>query len=262
MWWPIQIIPVLLATTALGQQSNGLDSQDNALEGVGKSKGVQNIANVGRNVCPKKQPTEHSACDTLPQVNALERLSSTFVNVSSGIRCVYGSACCCGSCDDSIVFTCSRGSWSAYHTLQHEICKSGDCGKGPVDGGWSEWHTDLECNYGQLTYYRDCNNPAPANGGRECSGRETKKESCAVESWCECTSLTVWDGRTSQHIGNCLTSTRGRGYWCYVSSNTECPDRRPSSRSPGLYYSHRACDTQEPAPFMAETNVKKTSKKQ
>jgi hypothetical protein len=179
----------------------------------------------------------------------------------------------------------------------------------PVDGGWSDWYLrDLECRYGQMTWYRDCNNPVPSNGGRTCYGRRTKTESCSDPvdggwgEWrdegscsygrqtqvrrcdspkpanggrdcygksertvpcdqggalCECTSLTLWDERTSQNIGNCLTSTRGKGYWCYVASTSECSDKKASSRSKGLYYSYRACDKHDPQPIASPNHPRR-----
>ncbi|XP_035659771.1 hemicentin-1-like [Branchiostoma floridae] len=42
----------------------------------------------------------------------------------------------------------------------------------PVDGGWSDWvdgACSVTCGGGMYTRTRDCNNPAPANGGAECT---------------------------------------------------------------------------------------------
>merc|ERR1712236_172199 len=60
-------------------------------------------------------------------------------------------------------------------------------------------------------------------------------------NYCECETIILRDERTQQNIGNCLTSYQGR-FWCYVSANSQCPDKRPSPRANGLYASYVACD--------------------
>ncbi|XP_073229802.1 ectin-like [Porites lutea] len=52
----------------------------------------------------------------------------------------------------------------------------------PVDGGftsWSEWsHCSRSCDDGTKVRYRSCTNPAPANGGLECTGDRNQTERC------------------------------------------------------------------------------------
>ncbi|XP_077867573.1 uncharacterized protein LOC144356754 [Saccoglossus kowalevskii] len=50
-----------------------------------------------------------------------------------------------------------------------------------VDGGWSEWYPgacSASCGNGTIAYTRECNNPAPQNGGADCYGEAQKEEVC------------------------------------------------------------------------------------
>ena len=62
---------------------------------------------------------------------------------------------------------------------QTRWCTKGAC---QVDGGWSDFgdwsECSAECGDGVQTRSRSCNNPAPANGGAECEGKETETRSC------------------------------------------------------------------------------------
>lgn len=58
--------------------------------------------------------------------------------------------------------------------------ESGPCAAppGPVNGGWSDWTSWSACSGGSQTRIRTCTNPAPANGGANCSGLSTETQSC------------------------------------------------------------------------------------
>ena len=51
-----------------------------------------------------------------------------------------------------------------------------------VDGGWSEWTHWSECNQpcngGQHKRIRDCTNPTPHSGGKECDGNNEEFKPC------------------------------------------------------------------------------------
>ena len=52
----------------------------------------------------------------------------------------------------------------------------------PIDGGWSEWsdwsECSKECGGGRQSRTRTCNNPAPEDGGKDCSGDDKEKQDC------------------------------------------------------------------------------------
>ncbi|CAH3191315.1 unnamed protein product, partial [Porites evermanni] len=51
-----------------------------------------------------------------------------------------------------------------------------------VHGNWNSWSSwpncNKPCNGGSKTRKRLCNNPEPANGGRDCEGSATESQSC------------------------------------------------------------------------------------
>ena len=50
-----------------------------------------------------------------------------------------------------------------------------------VDGNWSPFEDgvcSVTCGKGTLKRTRKCNNPAPANGGKECAGSATEDVYC------------------------------------------------------------------------------------
>ncbi|XP_070552674.1 coadhesin-like [Ptychodera flava] len=52
----------------------------------------------------------------------------------------------------------------------------------PVNGKYTEWYDFSECSATcVITAYRNCTNPAPLAGGKECSGVNTKYEECGAE---------------------------------------------------------------------------------
>ena len=77
----------------------------------------------------------------------------------------------------------------------------------PVDGGWSDWITDAQCTqradgtYKQ-TKTRLCNNPAPINGGVNCSGVDIELIPC---------NPSPIDGKWSKWITNKECKKQGNG---------------------------------------------------
>ncbi|GIY13520.1 hypothetical protein CDAR_68362 [Caerostris darwini] len=62
---------------------------------------------------------------------------------------------------------------------QIDYCNNAEC---PVNGDWGSWSPwgscSSSCNKGQKKRFRACDNPAPAGGGRECSGPAQETEFC------------------------------------------------------------------------------------
>lgn len=55
-----------------------------------------------------------------------------------------------------------------------------------LDGNWTDWSQwspcSLTCGGGNQTQRRSCNNPAPANGGNNCSATDTETETQTCNS--------------------------------------------------------------------------------
>ena len=64
-------------------------------------------------------------------------------------------------------------------SVESRACNEQAC---PVDGGWSDygdWSVcSKECGGGEQTRERNCNNPAPENGGAECQGESVESRAC------------------------------------------------------------------------------------
>ena len=54
-----------------------------------------------------------------------------------------------------------------------------------VDGGWSEWSQfspcSKTCGGGSITRFRNCNNPSPLNGGKNCPGEYFESQDCNTD---------------------------------------------------------------------------------
>ncbi|KAL9951953.1 hypothetical protein ACROYT_G044713 [Oculina patagonica] len=77
---------------------------------------------------------------------------------------------------------------SQFEEMLKATCEtSGSNGK-PVDGGWSNYSKwskcSKSCKGGKMTRTRDCNNPAPANGGQDCKGKSKQTISCNKKIRC------------------------------------------------------------------------------
>ncbi|XP_053386636.1 SCO-spondin-like [Mercenaria mercenaria] len=122
-----------------------------------------------------------------------------------------------------------------------QTCFSKQC---PIDGGWSVYTTytcSVTCGRGQQISLRDCNNPSPQFGGKDCEGLSHKITECNLTPCAIDGSWGVWSNWTS-----CSTScgsgrqTRARlcdspspqygGYNCsgnntqtQLCHNPECP---------------------------------------
>ncbi|XP_063408764.1 SCO-spondin-like [Mytilus trossulus] len=63
--------------------------------------------------------------------------------------------------------------------IEFKSCQTADC---PVDGSWTSWSSWSDCpdncNGEILSRKRNCTNPMPQNGGKQCIGNETETSSC------------------------------------------------------------------------------------
>jgi hypothetical protein len=74
----------------------------------------------------------------------------------------------------------------------------------PVNGGWSDWGAcSLTCGGGTQT--RTCTNPAPANGGANCTGASS--QACNTQSCTNTLSCTITVDKPTLNIGDTLSAT-------------------------------------------------------
>uniref|UniRef100_H3AZK2 TIL domain-containing protein n=1 Tax=Latimeria chalumnae TaxID=7897 RepID=H3AZK2_LATCH len=129
----------------------------------------------------------------------------------------------------------------AYHNCSYCTCQHGQlnctfhlC---PVDGGmslWSTWSTcSLSCGgLGQMTRSRSCTNPAPANGGKGCSGPTAEIKYCQTPE-CEKSS-----GPTVEPTSSSPDSGEGYGAW---TSWTPCSKSCSDPEYPAIKTRSRFC---------------------
>jgi len=93
-----------------------------------------------------------------------------------------------------------------------------------VDGGWSEWEPfgpcDKSCGGGYKRQYRYCNNPWPANGGKECDGSNVNAVECNTHA---CPVNGGWGSWSA--FGSC-SQTCGAGY---KMRYRQCTDPEPAN---------------------------------
>eukprot|EP00058_Branchiostoma_floridae_P016888 XP_002602376.1 hypothetical protein BRAFLDRAFT_97997 [Branchiostoma floridae] len=100
---------------------------------------------------------------------------SDWVDGECSVTCGSGTLTRTRDCDNpapangGIDCTLTDGTTGLTETESGVACNEDPC---PVDGGWSDWvdgECSVTCGSGTLTRTRDCDNPAPANGGIDCT---------------------------------------------------------------------------------------------
>ena len=89
------------------------------------------------------------------------------------------------------------------------------CSSPQVDGGWSDYgdwsKCSVDCGDGVQTRSRSCDNPAPANGGAGCEGKDTETRTCNM-GVCSCEGNTCYQGDENYvplTLGSTLNSPNG-----------------------------------------------------
>ncbi|KAM7440987.1 hypothetical protein ABFA07_009879 [Porites harrisoni] len=73
---------------------------------------------------------------------------------------------------------------------QTRPCNTQSC---PVDGQWSNWikwtTCSKTCGKGEQTRTRNCTNPAPRHGGKQCTGHAQETQNCNIKSCADCSEI-------------------------------------------------------------------------
>ncbi|XP_051027396.1 complement component C8 alpha chain [Acomys russatus] len=90
------------------------------------------------------------------------------------------SACRCGPCYNNGVPILQGTSCQCQCGVgrQGPACEQMSLEGAKADGRWSCWSSWSECRAGSQERRRQCNNPAPQNGGAPCPGRSTQTQAC------------------------------------------------------------------------------------
>eukprot|EP01006_Ploeotia_vitrea_P028294 TRINITY_DN6100_c0_g1_i1.p1 TRINITY_DN6100_c0_g1~~TRINITY_DN6100_c0_g1_i1.p1 ORF type:complete len:683 (+),score=94.83 TRINITY_DN6100_c0_g1_i1:114-2051(+) len=99
-----------------------------------------------------------------------------------------------------------------------------------VHGNWGEWGPyspcSVSCGVGQQTRKRQCNNPAPSDGGDQCDGSDTGKKKCTQPACPECTheDETIACSKIKKKWANnqFATCDVNSGLWDRSPCQTEC----------------------------------------
>jgi len=86
-----------------------------------------------------------------------------------------------------------------------------------VDGGWSTWSEwgdcSATCAEGQKTRTRNCTNPPPKNGGKDCRGEKKETQACSHITFCS-GELTLYSSNGNKGNKVCtLTWEHGKKNW-------------------------------------------------
>lgn len=129
-------------------------------------------------------------------------------------------------------------------TTVTQACNMGGC---PQDGGWSDWsqwsQCSADCGGGTQSSTRTCTNPAPQNGGAQCTGTSTKSQSCNIDPCPQDGGWTDWS-EWSQCSADCGGGTQ-------LSTRT-CTNPAPQYGGQdcvGDSTQTQACNTQACAPL-------------
>lgn len=122
-----------------------------------------------------------------------------------------------------------------------KLCVPYEDSQCPVEGAWSEWAGWSPCEpscgvVGIRTRSRKCDNPAPANGGRDCPGNAVESELCGLtpcESLAESAAMVSLSGNTYSYEGY-------RMNWTSIDVNNQDlfnpVDNNMVIRRTGMYY--------------------------
>ena len=122
------------------------------------------------------------------------------------------------------------GDFCKGRSYEAQSCNNQLC-PGVVNGGWTSWFNgpcSATCGYGRLPRSRSCTNPAPANGGRTCSGSSRYSLMCSRPN---CPNQV--NGRWSAWgFSSTCSSTCGTGF---STRRRTCTNPRPANNGRPCY---------------------------
>lgn len=104
-----------------------------------------------------------------------------------GSKWLAGSKSIISNLPFQVIFEATNGAgYLSDIALDDIMFKNWLCGKAPVDGKWGPWSSwgncSHDCGPGKQNKTRVCNNPAPKNGGKACSGDKIAYKDCLIKS--------------------------------------------------------------------------------
>ncbi|XP_060558848.1 A disintegrin and metalloproteinase with thrombospondin motifs adt-1-like [Ruditapes philippinarum] len=133
--------------------------------------------------------------------------------------------------------TCSTGIDCIGEPIQYGACFKQSCQK-DLDGSWGSWsdfaNCSRTCGNGVQHRHRQCNNPAPQNGGQNCTGSAQDFRACA-------TFPCPIDGGWSNFTDLACSATCGIGIMTSIRSCTNPTPRNGGQDCPGEGYKLSQC---------------------
>lgn len=136
---------------------------------------------IGGQQCPGSDQST-TTCSTNPCTN--QPINGVWSNWGSWSSCTVS----CGGGNKQRTRQCDNpapsngGQQCPGNDQSSTTCSTTPCGLQPVDGAWSNWGAwsscTVSCGGGDKRNTRQCNNPAPSNGGQQCSGDNKSTGTC------------------------------------------------------------------------------------
>ena len=154
--------------------------------------------------------------------------SSIAYGGSSTLSWSSSNATSCTTNEQSLGTSGSLGVGPLYSTKTYNItCRKGDVisasksvtvsvGAAPINGGWSSWSEWSACSVtacgssGTKTRTRTCTNPAPANGGANCSGPSSETQACSTAA-CNVSAVTSNTTDSGASANNTIVTSGNSG---------------------------------------------------
>jgi len=88
----------------------------------------------------------------------------------------------CGGGTQSRTRACSQEGECEGEGKEEKACGTEECGVNGTWSSWGEWSVcSQSCGGGNQTRARECNDPAPSNGGNDCEGEKNDSQECGKD---------------------------------------------------------------------------------